>query len=386
MTDVLFYGFDFNLLADFPRVISVNFTRNYCGYGTSELHFSLTETEIITLLEENPYMFFTMGENSAIVTGWKIGEDIAVFGRTPEWLLTKRGVQAFSQTGATAEEIARHAVSMAAGDFVVLDNLAGVGTSQSYSIDKVKILYDVVCEVLDSQNLGFRLMPDIEKKQFLFSVYSGNESLCIISPSNRTAYDMTYTVEKQDMVTNSGWYEQRFTNMGGWDAYNNSPSLSDNQAANAYTFYEITSDTYYQSGSKYYPVERFDYACPKGSYLYSDTPDGKWKVTNVKPDTVWVYLGTSSQSGAKRWDAVLVGTKTRDEALLELSKLKREQRTESETKGIEFGTDYDLGDIVRVQTEFGDFKKAEKKRVTSVGIYFDIDKSGVTPILSRLEE
>ncbi len=386
MKDVIFYDFDFNRLADFPRFISLNFEKNYCGYGAAELHFSLAESEVITLLENNPYIFFKEGENSAIVTGWKIGEDIAVFGRTPEWLLTKRGVQAFSQSGATAEVIARDAVSSAAGDFIALGDLTGVGTAQSYSTDKVGVLHEVVCEVLNSQNLGFRVVPDIEVKQFVFLVYQGQESLCMISPSNRTAYDMTYTVEKQDMSTNSGWYEQKYTDMGGWDAYNNSPSLSNGDSSNAYKFYEITSETYYQSGSKYYPVERFDLSCTKGYYLYCDSLSGVWKITNQRPDTIWVYLGNPDVTGAKKWDAVLSGTKTREEALAEISELKRKDKTEGETKSIVFGEDYRLGDIVRVQTEFGNFKKSEKKRVTSVSIYYDIDKSGVTPTLKSLEE
>ncbi len=386
MKDVLFYDFDFNLLADFPRAISINFTQNYCGYGTAELHFSLAETELITLLEENPYVFFRVGESSAIITGWKIGEDVAVFGRTPEWLLTKRGVTEFSEENITPEKIARTAVRSSAGDFVTLGEIEGVGTSQNYSTNKVRVLYDVVCEVLGAQGLGFRLTPDIETKQFVFSVYSGQKSLCMISPSNRTAYDVTYAVEKQDMVTKSGWYEQKYTYMGGWDAYNNSPSLSNNNVENIYRFYEITSETNYQSGSRYYPVEQFGFTCTKGWYIYCDTEDGVWKITNVKPDTVWVYLNNSSETGSKRWDVVLSGIKTKTEALAEISQMKRKNRSENETKGIEYGRDYCLGDIVTVQTELGDFKKVEKKRVTSVSVYYDIDKSGVTPMLSGLEE
>lgn len=385
MRDVIFYDFDFNRLADFPRVISLNFDKKYCGYGTAELHFSLAETEVISLLENNPYMFFTEGENSAIVTGWRIGEDVAVFGRTPEWLLTKRGVKAFSKSGEIAEVIARDAVTSAAGDFITLGEFTGLGKAQSYSTDKVRVLHDVVCEVLTGQNLGFRVVPDIAAKQFVFLVYSGEESLCLLSPSNRTAYDMEYTVEKQDMATNSGWYERRFIDMGGWDAYNNLPRLSDSQASNAYTFYEITSETYYKNGDKYYPVERFGITCTKGYYIYSDTSDGKWKATPVKPDTIWIHLNNSAEIGARRWDAVLSGIKTEDEALAEIAQLKRNEKSESETKSIEYGTDYRLGDIVRVQFEFGDFKKSEKKRVTSVSIYYDVDKTGVTPILSNLE-
>ena len=371
MTDVLFYDFDFNLLADFPRAVSINFTQNYCGFGMAELHFPLAEAEILTLLEKNPYMFFKVGENSAIVTGWKVGEDVAVFGRTPEWLLTKRGVTQISQKNSSA------------ADFVTLGQLAGVGTPQNYSTDKVRVLYDVVCEILGAQGLGFRLTPDIEAKQFVFSVYTGQESLCIISPSNRTAYDMTYTVEKQDMATKSGWYEQKFAYMGKWNAYNNSPALSDNQESNAYTFYEISSASYDSNGNQ---IKRFGLWCQNGWYLYSDSKTGKWKVTNIRPDTIWIYLEKSMEKGAKKWDAVLNGTKTEDEALAEILQLKRCESTESATKGIDYGTDYCLGDIVTVQTEFGDFKKVDKKRITAVNIYYDIDKSGVTPLLSSLEE
>lgn len=382
MTDVLFYDFSFNLLADFPKAVSINFTQKYCGFGMAELHFSLAETEVLTLLEENPYMFFKVGESSAIVTGYKVGEDIAVFGRTPEWLLAKRGVTRISQKNMTPEEIVRDAVSSAA-DFVTLGEFAGVGTPQNYSTDKVRVLHDVVCEVLGTQGLGFKLIPEIETKEFVFSVYSGQESLCTISTSNRTAYDISYTIEKQDMATKSGWYEQKYTYMGKWDADNNSPSLSDNEESNAYTFYEISSSSYDSAGD---PVEKFGLWCRNGYYLYSDSKTGKWKITNNRPDTVWIYLDESLEIGAKKWDAVLNGIKTEDEAVAEILQLKGRENTEGATKGIAYGADYGLGDIVTVQTEFGDFKKAEKKRVTAVNIYYDIDKSGVTPMLSSLEE
>jgi hypothetical protein len=82
---------------------------------------------------------------------------------------------------------------------------------------------------------------------------------------------------------------------------------------------------------------------------------------------------------------VLSGIKTEEEALAEIAQLKRNDKTESETKSIVFGEDYCLGDVVRVQTEFGNFKKAEKKRVTAVSIYCDVDKTGVIPILSNVE-
>ena len=48
------------------------------------------------------------------------------------------------------------------------------------------------------------------------------------------------------------------------------------------------------------------------------------------------FVLKSLEKGAKKWDAVLTGTKTEDEAWAEISQHKREERTESETKSIVF--------------------------------------------------
>lgn len=375
MTDVLFYDFDFNLLADLPRFISLNFNKNYCGFGTAELHLSLADAEVITLLENNPYLLFVSGGNAAIVTGWKVGEDIAIFGRTPEWLLTKRGVAQISQTSATPEVIAREAVSSAAGDFITLGDLAGVGTAQDYSTDKVRVLHDVVREVLKAQKLGFEVAPDIKAKRFVFRVFSGAERLTLLSMSSRTAYNMEYTVEKQDMATNSGWYERKFVDKGDWSASANSPALTSGKTENYFTYYKITT-----AGT------RFGLSCTVGSYLYCDTTDGVWKMTANKPTTKWVYVDKSLKSGAKKWDVVLTGTKTGEEALAEIALKTRQESSSAKTKVVEYNTDYSLGDIVRVQLEYGNFKKSTRRRVAAVSIYYDVDKSGVDPTLESLEE
>lgn len=383
MKDALFYDFDFKLLADFPRAVSFNITKSYCGFGTAELHFSLAETDMTALLEDNPYMFFTVGSSSAIVTGWRIGEDIAVFGRTPEWLLTKRGIEAFSKTGVTAETVAREAVESAAGDFAELGPVAAVGETLDYSTDGVRVLYDVVCDVLKERGLGFEVVPNTVLKKFVFRVYSGKEALCLLSTSSKTAFDTVYTVERQAMVTNSGWYEQRYTDMGKWDAIENLPKLSTGKSSNVYTFYEITSDSYDSDGDR---VERFGLWCRSGYWLYCNQKDGAWSICDTKPSTVWVYIDNAEALGARRWDAVLSGTKTESEAVAELLQMTADEESSAEVKELSYGTDYGLGDIVRVQLEFGKFKKWGKKRVSSVSIYYDVDKSGVTPILGEWEE
>lgn len=383
MRDIVFYDFDFNRLADFPKAISVNFEKNFCGFGKAELHYSPSEVEIIALLEENPYMFFVVGDEAAVVTGWRLEEDIAIYARTLEWLLTKRGVEPFSRTDATPELIVRDAVNSAAGDFIGLGTALGTGSKMSYKAEDVKVLHDVVCEVLNAQDFGFRVVPDINRKKFIFEVLEGTESLCLLSTSNRTAYNMKYMVDKQNMADGCGWYKRRYIDKGSWDAENNSPSISDNQGSNAYTFYRITSNSYDSRGDR---IECFGLWCRKDTYLYSDDKSGKWKISESKPDTIWIYLGTPNETGAKKWDAVLNGIKTEEEALTELAAKILTEKSETETKGIEYGKDYRLGDVVGVQMEFGEFKKATKKRVVSVNIYYDTDGSGVIPVLSSKEE
>ncbi len=378
MTDVLFYDFDFNLLEVIPRAVSVNFEKKYCGFGTAEIHFTIIESRVLEVLGRNPYVFLKCGEDTAIVTGWKTGKDIAVFGRTPEWLLTRRGVKPFEETGKTAEEIAINAVISSAQDCIDVSGVTGIGETINFSTDKVRVLHDVVVEILEPQGLGFTVKPDISSKRFVFTVYSGIEQSCVVSLSNRTAYDFVYTVEKQDMATASGWYEQKYEDMGEWNAIDNSPTLLDNQPESMYKFYRIEADSKNQ-------VERFGFACKNGHYLYCNTADGKWKISQSMPQPEWVFINNNILDGAKRWDAVLVGTRTADEAMSELARRCQADILQTEVRRIEYGKDYRLGDIVRVQFEYGDYKRVEKKRVDSISLYYDIDGCGVSPTLKSLE-
>ncbi len=383
MTGIVFYDFDFNRIAEFPKAVSVNIEKKFCGYGTAELHFSVAQHQVISILTENKYLFFKVDNDYAIVTGWRIGKDIAVFGRTPEWLLTKRGIKNPKYSQVTAENIARDAVSKTAGDFIALGEEQGIGAKMDYSADSVIVLYDLVTKVLSDKKFGFSVVPDFTQNKFLFSVYSGRETRTVISMANRNAYDMEYTLERQDMATKSGWYMREFSDKGNWNAIENEPGLVDSNPDNSYTFYKITSELVDASGDE---VIRFGNYCFKDWYLYSDTPDGKWKVTEVKPTNIWIFINQGTATGARRWDKVINGRKTFDEALLELNSLKEKETSIAEIKGLEYGRDYKVGDLLKVQFEFGEFRKTETKRVSAVNIYYDINKSGISPVFSMEED
>ncbi len=372
--NITFYDFAFKRLGEFAKPISVNIEKKYCGYGNAELHFDISETDLVYLLADNEYLFIVIDDNSVIVTGWQLGEDIAIYARTPEWLLTKRGAEPLSFENKTPEVIARNTIE-SVSDFVALGELSNVGTETNYSTEEVRNLYDVICEILNIQCLGFEVFPDISAKAFVFRVYCGEEVRCMFSTSNRTAYNVKYSVEKQDAATNSGWYKRRYKDMGGWDASENTPVLSNNLASNAYTFYKITSED---------TIKQFGLSCTQGSYLYCDNTQGTWKISPTKPDNIWIYIDNASKSGLQKWDAVLEGTKTEEEAKTEILQLTTQRNINCETYRLEYGSDYHLGDVVRVQLEFENFKETEERRITSVNIYYDIDCTGVIPILNSL--
>lgn len=375
MSTVFFYNLDCEPIQQVPGFISLNISKKYCGFGTAEIHLPITRTEVIGMLKDNPYIICIANDMQMIVTGWKLGEDIAIFGRTPEWLLTKRVVAPFSYTQKTPVEIANYAVQTAAGDFADVSEVEIEGEGIDYSAKEPKTVYDTLCGVLKPSGLGFRLSADIKKKKFVFSVCKGEELPLLISASNRTACDMSYTRDIQKIVDNCGWYMREMINMGDWNAVSNLPTLTSEKADNYCTYYKIIV-----AGT------RFGLNCKAGEYLYCDTADGVWKVTADKPTTTWVYIDNSKTDGAARWEGILQGIKTHDEANAEFAGMKAVEESETALRHVEYGTDYTEGDIVRIQTQFGDYRCTERKRVSVVEVFYDIDTVGAKPTLESLEE
>lgn len=370
MQDLIFYDFDFNRLLDVSKFISVNFTLNYCGFGSFEAHFPKTENAIASMLDNNTYLLCVQGENQAIITGWRIEEDIALFGKTPEWLMTKRGLDIFSHTSAYPTVIANQIVSHSMGDFVTVSAPQALGTLCEYSTSEVHTVHDAVCQVLNKDSLGFTLRGSITDKSFVFRTYQGVNLSVMVSPSNRSAHSMVYTKELQDLAMGY-WYRKKLEDMGEWNASTNYPPLTDNQSQNVCRYYKITTDG-----------NRFNLECIAGQYLYSDTPEGKWKTAETVPPYMWLYSDSTEQSGAKKWDCILKGTKTQEEIQAELQTKKINETIDAELRRLEYGTDYSLGDTVRVQFESGEFKKTLTKRVSGIHIFYDVDNQGIRPILS----
>ena len=89
MKDIRFYDFDFNLVYIISDWISLNWELKYNGVGTFELQLPPL-SGIIQFLEEQEHLVAVQGDRQAIITGRRLEDDITIYGRTPNWLLTKR--------------------------------------------------------------------------------------------------------------------------------------------------------------------------------------------------------------------------------------------------------------------------------------------------------
>jgi len=380
--NVRFYNSEFSRLGDFPRPLSVNIQEVYCGYGSAEVHFSLNEAEVFDILEENELVFLCTDGHWAVVSGWQVGEDIAVYGRTLAWLLTKRVAQPYSFADVTPEEAAI-AIVQSAEDFVVTAECSYLGEKGTFESENPVTLYDGVCKALKPAGLGFLVEPDLTEKKLVFRVYEGALRECLLSPSMHSACGMEYTLEKQDAVSNCGWYRRKIVDMGEWNAAENEPFLFQQNTENAFTCYKIVSESYRPGGDM---VERFGLWCQKDHYIVSDNEEGTWEIYKEKPSTVWTYFNGGEKTGLCKWETVFSGTMTPSEVKDQLSALMPREVIDAEALKAKYGQDFSLGDKVRVQFEFGYIKRSQMKRVASVNVYFDVDKSGTCPTLEKLEE
>lgn len=88
----------------------------------------------------------------------------------------------------------------------------------------------------------------------------------------------------------------------------------------------------------------------------------------------WKYIMTDSKEGIYCEDVVLRST-TEAEALQELKNKKATYKLNCSTKRIQYGVDYQLGDIVKIQQK----NRTVKKRVVSVTVSQEADRKE-TPV------
>ena len=336
------YDFEYNLLAEAERCISSEWELKFNGIGTYEGVFEVN-TEFAAVFAENRYLIIAEDDRQAICTGKYISDRLRVYGRTPEWLLSKRVVLPFKTSSIFGEQYtdpetvllylldkAYKTPDLVSEDGTVTENSNADAVCEEFITPEAKgcesfgrhfwrnnanPLSDVVKDLCDHIGCGHMLRADFDNKCWNFNLIYGRERTVMMSKSLKNCYDLTMKESLQDEAC------------GG--------------------FFEL-----YDAESEQKPY----------GYIKKDN-GGK---------------------GMLYWDSVITSASGQSEAEAMLKKKETEYKLNCELLGIMYGTDYELGDIVRVQFESGDFRKTFKRRVVGISIINSASQKSIKPTLSEI--
>lgn len=361
MSEIKFYDYEFNPIAIETEIISLNKTVYYNKIGSFEATVSPFSNSFFEILKE-PYLIAEEGGRLAVVVAKQAGEACMIFGRTPNWFLSKRIAAPFTSkrlyeagkiSAKNAEEIVRYLITKSfgsdEGNFLLGDK---VNLKEELDFRRIALnaLSDVVIDCLDTAGAGHELTYDKEKKRWIFNILTGKELDIVIGEAQKNTFSSEYTDSCLNYA-NSGIYEKSFENLGEWDASANSPTLMEYMPENYGGRYLVS-----KSGTQF----GIDFA--KGEYAAFADENGKISVTEEESGYPCAVISDTKVNGLYRWYDAL-GARTEETAKTELLKKKWEKTIEAETDGLKLGRDYNLGDIVRVQKKIGDKYHTAKKRI-----------------------
>lgn len=373
MEDIRIYDFDFNLVHIEPSIKSVYWTFYYNDIGTFEGTFPI-KNELLDVLLKYEFLFLTQGKKQAIITGKKIENEIRLYGRTPNWILTRRTVSPFNTKNFldySYEDVVMRAIedgfSDVADELITFENSAGEKGKSHLVKCKRETVFDVIRERLEKDALGHSLTLNIKTKKWDFKIYDGKIREEILSEQNRNLKNTVLTENALEFC-NSGWYKLELTHLGEIDPSYQVPQNDTKKYGSYYTVhYEDPDDE----------SEEF----PEGCYFVcSNMKTGAWEFFPSLPELCKGFVG--DHEGMRRWETVF-DVYNKDEANEELKKIKKEESITGETMKMRFETDFSLGDIFRLQINKGGHKMSVKRQILGVEMWAESGNSGEKIIFSE---
>ncbi len=373
MYDTKIYDFDLNLIAVTSGATTVNGFLYFNDIGTFEGHYPLTD-KITDIVLKNKYLIISNKNFTGIITGKQVKNELVIYGRTLNWLLSKKVTANFEAEQKSVFDIVKAKILDV---YQTVQNISVITSDQfsviDYKNEQYTATFDVVKDLLDKDNAGHEFDVDFKNKQFIFNCFKGKELNKIISESFKNAYDTVYDTDILELAQN-GYYSQSFQNMGDWDAEKDIPTLRDMQPLNYEKYYKVSA-----AGSK------FDITFSEGEYVVCKTENGKWEKSAEAPQNgSWKKITTAANlPDLLIFETVLNGS-IKNDAVKDLS-TKKEVNSISAVSTLIFKKDYFLGDTIKIQMKKGNFSLTKKAKIIGVNFYFDGSKNGEKPILEYEE-
>ncbi len=199
MEDLRIYDFSLNLLHIENKIISSNWQIYYNDIGKAEIHLPVY-VDCLPLLFKNKYLIITQGKKQAIVTAKQIGTSLILYGKTPNWILTKRLLSPFYREASNVETTLRELFSGCFYDCedFILGSCSGLTDTCEFKEESCVTAFEVIKSALSPFGAGHRVYFDIPNKKWVFEITKGTERNIEISVSLNTAYDMEYVYDIQD--------------------------------------------------------------------------------------------------------------------------------------------------------------------------------------------
>lgn len=213
---IIFYDYEFNLLLIEPRVISWSLEKHFNGIGTFTANLPLS-SPATGLVMQKDHLVCRAGDEFAVITGKQIGEELCIYGRTPNWLLSKRVLLPYSEkimnTGDFVKEKFENKFSDCESVFFGEEIL---GETHTFSQRLPKPLSTAVFDALSADGLGNELVYDKENKKWIFNILKGEDRLLMVSESNKNAAMLTM-IENISDSANLCYFEadDGYTYVGG---------------------------------------------------------------------------------------------------------------------------------------------------------------------------
>ncbi len=322
--DIRFYNFEFELLYILPvsasdrGVISMNTTAEFNGCGSFELVFSCAELKPI--VESNrEHLIVVWRDFQGVLTGyrWSDAGD-RLFGEHVNGLLTRKVLpKTDSALHGDVETLAYNAVSEHY-DWLTLRDKKGFETQIDFWKNTYHSGSDWIADLLDKDGAGFKVTVDFVNKKYLFEVLKSEKSGLMISENNLNAYSVSESYDNKDLAT-GGWYEKA---------------------------------------------------------TKAEKEDG-----TTKESSVWTYLPSDeSKTGIYKKEVVL-NYDSPSEAKNALKSKVGYYSATLKTKNITYGTDYHLGDVVRLQVG----SNTVLRKVAAVNRWLE-DEYGEEPVLKEVKD
>ncbi len=371
--DVRFYDMNFNLVHIEPAFKSVNWEIRFNKTGTFEMFVTHT-SGLVTVAFENRYLIAVQGEKQAIITTKRFEEQcLVLYGRTLNFLLSKRVVFPFSAAFFENRDgiaVVKTLVEQYFPEAEFESEVESVGECD-LSTDTPQELSKTVIDILEKYGLGHSLYFDAANKKWIFRVIRGEERGLFFSEALLNMYSYEREESLIDYV-DGGYYYQPIEYMGEWNAYYNEPYLQESPE-NFGKSYKVTV-----------AGEMFGLYFRPGDYIFCKNREGKFTFGDGTEKGFYYYLGEKGEGICHRETFFI--TNSYEKAEKELEELQTGKSVTAKVKGVKYGRDYRLGDVVTLSKKIAGNIVTEKMKITGVTAWFENANEGEMPVFSEYKE